>query len=103
MCKVNTIISQSETNAPKCNLKKSGSLKVEKCNICVLPEKTCDENLCTNFNLCFGCNGAICLGSHSEATSKVQESQTIFAVSFVKQTIVGNIMRLSCHEMVMII
>ena len=29
----------------------------------------------------FGCNGAICYGSHSEATSKLQENQTTFAIS----------------------
>jgi len=78
---------------------KNGSLKVEKCNICVLLEKFVMK-ICAKILVAMG---AICLGSHSEATSKVQENQTIFAVSFVKQTIVGNIMRLSCHEMVMII
>jgi len=59
--------------------------------------------ICAKFNLSFGCNGAICHGSHSEATSKLQENQTIFAILFVKQTIIGNVVWLSCHKMVMMI
>ena len=50
-----------------------------KCSVCVLPKEFVMK-ICAKFYLCLGCNGAICLGSHSEATSKVQENQTIFAV-----------------------
>jgi len=47
--------------------------------------------ICAKFNLSFGCNGAICQGSHSEATSKLQKNQTTFAILFVEQTIVRNV------------
>ena len=63
----------------------------------------CQKNVmkvCAKFKLSFGCNdGALCRGSHSEATSKLQENQTTFARLY-KQTIEGKIVRLSCHRMV---
>jgi len=51
-------------------------LESGKCNICVLLEKFVMK-ICAKILVAMG---AICLGSHSEATSKVQENQTIFAV-----------------------
>jgi len=55
-------------------------LEAKKGNKNVLPKKNGDENLCNIQNLSFGCNGANCHGSHSEATSKLQENQTTFAI-----------------------
>jgi len=46
--------------------------------------------ICAKVDSSFGCNGAICHGSHSEATSKLQENQTTFAI-FVKPKIVNNV------------
>ena len=46
---------------------------------------------CAKVNLSFGCNGAICHGSHSEATSKLQENPTTFAILFVERTISDNV------------
>jgi len=100
MCKVNTIISQSETTAPKCNLQKwfleSGNAAFVCC------QRSLWWKFVQNFTHVLVAMGQFAL-DHIQRQHRRCKRIRQYLPFVVKLTFGGNIVRLSCHEMVMII
>ena len=102
MCKVNTIISQSETNAPKCNLKKVVPYRWKNATFACCRKKLVMKICAQILTYVLVAMGRFAL-DHIQRQHRRCKRIRQYLPFVVKLTFGGNIVRLSCHEMVMII